>query len=74
MIKIEQYFDVKKKAQALGCNIPDSIAILPRNFEDAKSKEDLVHEDTTPTIRILWRQNNIIETPVEKEGKKIPFS
>jgi len=73
LIKVEEYFDVKKKAQDLDCNIPDSIAILPRNFENAKSKEDLVHEDTAATIRVLWKQNKIVETPLEKEGEAIPF-
>ena len=71
--KVEEFVDVKKKAQDLDCNIPDSIAVLPRNFENAKSKEDLVHEASTATIRVLWRQNSIIETPVEKEGEVIPF-
>lgn len=73
MIKVEDYPDVKKKAKDLDCNIPDSIAILPRNFESAKSKEELFHEDTTATIRVIWRQNDIVETPLEKEGEDIPF-
>lgn len=73
MINVEEYFNVRKRARELNCSVPESIAILPRNFENARSKEDLVHEETTPTIRILWRENNVIETPLEKEGEKIPF-
>lgn len=73
MIKVEEYLDVRKRAKELDFNIPESVAILPRNFESAKSKEELVHEETTPTIRILWKQSNVIETPLEKEGEKIPF-
>ena len=72
MVKVLDYIDVKKKAQELGCNVPNSIALLPRNFETAKSKEELIHESTTPTVRILWRQNAITETPIEQSGEKFP--
>jgi hypothetical protein len=72
-IKISNYVKVKKKAQDLGCNVPDSIALLPRNFEFAKSKDELIHESTTATVRTLWRQNDIVETPLEKSGEKFPF-
>jgi hypothetical protein len=72
MIKVSNFLDVKKKAQELGCNIPTSIAILPRNFDSVKSKDELIHEDTAPTVRVLWRQNNIVETPLEYPGEKFP--
>lgn len=71
MISSEEYINVKKRAQELACNIPDSIAILPSNFQTAKSSSDLIHENATSTIRVLWRQNKISETPVEKE--ELPF-
>ncbi|MDK2907297.1 MAG: hypothetical protein PWQ66_1258 [Petrotoga sp.] len=72
MLKVSDYIDVKKKAEELGCNIPTSIALLPRNYELAVTKEDLIHESTTSTVRILWRQNNVIETPLEQSGEKFP--
>lgn len=72
MIELKDFVDVNRKAEDLGCNLPTSIAVLPRNFEDAKSKDELVHEDTTSTIRSLWRQNGINETPLEKEAEHIP--
>lgn len=73
MIQITDYINVKEKARELGCNIPTSLALLPRNFEIAKSKDELIHESTVPTIRVLWRQNNIDETQLEKEGEKFPL-
>lgn len=73
MVEIKEYINVKNRAQDLDCDVPESIAILPRNFENANSKDELSHESTTSTIRILWRQNHIIETPIEKQGEKIPF-
>jgi len=72
-IRVEEYLNVKKKALDLSCNVPDSIAVLPRNFAEARSKEDLLHENETATIRTLWRQKGITETPLEKKGEKIPF-
>ena len=56
MLQVSHYIDVKKRAQELGCNIPTSIALLPRNFEISASKEELIHESTTPTVRVLWRK------------------
>ena len=73
MFKISDFIDVKKKAQEIGCNIPSHIALLPRNFDTALSKEELIHESTTPTVRVLWRQNGITETPLEQPGEKFPF-
>jgi len=73
MLKVSHSIDVRKRAQELGCNIPTSIALLPRNFEISASKEELIHESTTPTVRVLWRQNGITETPLEQPEEKFPF-
>jgi hypothetical protein len=72
MIKISDYIDIKKRAQELGCNIPTSITLIPRYFKEAKVKQELMHEDTAATVRILWRQNGITETPLEQLGEKFP--
>lgn len=73
MFKVSDCVNIKRKAQELGCNIPTSIALLPCNFEIAVSKEKLVYESTAPTVRVLWRKNNIVETPLEKSGEKYPL-
>jgi hypothetical protein len=69
-ITIENYIDVKERALELECNIPDELSILPRNFEIAKSKSELVYESSVPDIRILFREAGIIETRLEKQGDK----
>jgi len=74
MLKVSDYIDVRKRAQDLGCNIPTSIAILPRNFEISSSKGELIHESTTPTVRVLWQQNGITETSLEQPEEKFPFA
>jgi hypothetical protein len=72
MIQISENYDVRSRATELECHIPTSLALLPRNFETAKSKNELLHESTTPTIRTLWKQNGIAETKIE-DGEKIPY-
>lgn len=73
MLKVSDFIDVKKKAQEIGCNTPSHIALLPRNFDTSVSKEELIHESTTLTVRVLWRQNGITETPLEQPEEKFPF-
>lgn len=72
-IQMSEYIDVKERALELGCSAPTKLAILPRNFETAKSKDELVHESSAPTVRVLWRQAGISETRIEKEGDKFPY-
>jgi len=71
-VQVTDYIDVQKRAVELSCNVPTGLAILPRNFETAESKEELFHEDATIDIRSLWRQNKVIETRLEGEGHKFP--
>ena len=42
-VEISTYIDVKKRVTDLGLNLPDSLAILPRNFDAAMSKDELLH-------------------------------
>jgi hypothetical protein len=71
--EISVYSDVLERALALDCNAPTEIALLPRNFETAGSKEEFLHEDSVSTVRTLWRQAGIIETRLEKEGERFPY-
>ena len=73
MIQVSDYVDVRKRAQELDCNMPESITLLPRNFENARSKNELVYETTTPTVRTLWRQNDITENALEKPEDRFPL-
>ena len=74
MITVENYINVKEKAQALNLNVPSQIALLPKNFKTSEDKEELIYTSTTSTIRKLWKQNNIQETPIERSGERIPCS
>lgn len=70
--KVADYCDVQAKASALGLNIPTGLAILPRNFDTAAASDELFHESTASTIRILLCQSQVEETRIEKAGQKIP--
>ena len=71
-IQVADYVNVEKRASELGLNAPSGIAILPRNFDTAEVADELIHESTAPTIRVLWRQAGVEETRLEKEGMKFP--
>ncbi|MCI0485918.1 MAG: hypothetical protein L0229_04880 [Blastocatellia bacterium] len=71
-IQITDYVNVAERAKELGCNVPTGIALLPRNFDTVASKDDLIHESSVADIRILWRQAELNETRIEKEGDKLP--
>jgi len=70
---IENYMNVKERAFELGCNIPDGLSFLPRNFDSAKERKDLVYESSVSDIRVLFRDAGIIETRIEKQGDKYPY-
>lgn len=71
-VQLHDYISVADKADELGCNIPTGLALLPRNFRDAKTKKDLIHESSTSTVRVLLRQANIPETRLENEEERFP--
>lgn len=70
---VQEYVDVASRAEQLGCSIPTMIAVLPRNFSTASSKDELVHESNAATIRTILRNEGITETPLEVEGERFPF-
>jgi len=71
-VQISNYIDVKKRAVELGLNEPKDLSILPRNFDTAKLRDELLYESSTPTVRVLWKQAGINETKTEKQGEKLP--
>ncbi|MHB1414028.1 MAG: hypothetical protein ACYC1C_02155 [Chloroflexota bacterium] len=64
------FSDVRRRATELSCVPPDGIAILPRNFESAKSREELLNESSSPTVRVLWRQVGVAETRIDGGGAR----
>lgn len=71
-MNVQDFVNVEEKARMLGCNTPTSLALLPRNFEEAESRDSLLHESSAATVRVLFRKNDIIETPLELDGERFP--
>ncbi len=65
--------NVRHRAEDLGLENPNGIALLPRNFDVASSRDELVHESTAPTIRILLRQSKLTETRLDSSRTPIPY-
>jgi hypothetical protein len=74
VIEVSDFVDVRARAAALGLTPPEGLAILPSNFDSAAEAGELVLASTASTVKKLWREKGIQETPVEQPGKKIPFS
>lgn len=71
-VEISDYPDVFVLADRFGLGVPSGLALLPRNFESAESRDDLHHEALVPTVRTLWRGAGVEETPLDGPGKRLP--
>jgi hypothetical protein len=69
-ISINEFVNVEDRALTLDCEIPTRFALLPRNFSTAESKNELMYESSAATVRTLFRQNQLQETRLEKEGDR----
>jgi hypothetical protein len=65
---------VAQRAAELGLSTPTGITVLPQNFFEANTAAELVHDRDVLTIRKLWRQAGIVETPLEPEDQPFPRS
>lgn len=65
-IAVSEYVNVRERARTLGCREPVQFAILPRNFPVASCREELLHESAATTVRALWQQSGMVETPIEE--------
>lgn len=71
-VEISDYADVPRRAEELGLPVPTGLALLPRNFESAESRDELHHEALAPTVRTLWRAAGVDETPLDGPGERFP--
>lgn len=69
---IHPFSDVHVQAKTLGCQDPQMYALLPRGFEFATSKDELLQEGNADTVRTLLRNAKLTETPLEAPGERFP--
>lgn len=72
-VEIQDYGDVRERVSQLQCRMPTAIALLPRNFETARSKGELLHEASAPTVRVLWRQAGVQEDRIQGLNDTLPY-
>jgi len=65
-VTVENYGKIADRASALGLLNPDGFVILPRNFDSATDISELFYEDSTVTLRKLFRAGGVAESPLEK--------
>ena len=65
--------NVAERIAALGLRVPTHLALLPRNWADSESVQDLVHEASAATIRKLWREADLPETAIEARDQPLPY-
>jgi hypothetical protein len=66
---IAPFIDVKARADELGCAAPGGLTLLPRNFETATRRDELVHDASGLSVRAVWRAEGVQETRLEPEGE-----
>ena len=50
---------VAERAAALGCAVPEGLALLPLNFATAQTPAEFLYDSAAATVRTLFRTNQI---------------
>ena len=72
MIEEHDYVDVRRRVGELDLQDPTLFCFLPRNFGAASSVDNLLHESSVKTVRVLFRQAGLRETPLESDHLRVP--
>jgi hypothetical protein len=56
---ITDYVSVHERAAYFGCAVPQTIAVLPANFDTAKVRADFRQRSEAATVRTLFRNHKI---------------
>lgn len=72
-VDISDYVDVRERCSVLGFDSsPRSLTFLPRNFDSAPSRQELLYEGSLPTVRVLCRQAGLEAGKIEPPHEQIP--
>lgn len=70
---ISDYIQVSEKLNELGCDYPESIALLPMNFDSATSTENFRQLSEASTVKTLFRNNHISYNEIRKANEKTAY-
>lgn len=68
----QDFANVGARARELGCQQPVGLSLLPRNFAEAESRDQLTHDATGLSIRAALRAAAVTESRLEPEGERWP--
>jgi hypothetical protein len=70
---ISDFIEVSNKLEQLGCACSEGIAILPVNFETAKSTDGFKQLSEASTVKTLFRNNQIPFSEIKKTNQKSSY-
>lgn len=70
--EISDYINVREKLEKLGCNQPESLSVLPNNFEKSDSIEDFRQTPESGTVKTLLRNNSLPYSDIVGPEQRIP--
>lgn len=71
--EVVDHASVRDRAAALGCSIPERIALLPINFVSALSRADFQQRSEAATVRKLFRINAIPTDELLSKEERLPY-
>jgi hypothetical protein len=71
-VKVMEYTDVAARAEELGCRVPVGIALLPGNFQAARSAAEFCYHEAVPSVRSAWRNVGLIDGGPDRRPRPYP--
>lgn len=72
MIEVEDYLDVRERAEALGCELGSIITFLPSNLDIATSADDFIVRGEITTIRKVLNFGGVPSSMLSAKGAPSP--
>src|SRR5580692_4260791 len=70
---ITDFIDVRKKIADLGCRDTEGMALLPINFESARSIAELRQASEAATIKKLLIAEGVPVDDIVEKGQRLPY-
>jgi hypothetical protein len=70
VVEVSEFINVRERATVLGCKIPTEVALLPWNFTEAESADELLDASEASTVQKILREANIPAARIEKYGSR----
>jgi hypothetical protein len=58
-VQVSDYLSVTDRAAALGCEVASGFMLLPKNFEEAEDRTELIQRSEAATVKTLLRNEGL---------------